>query len=89
MVSWSSRPHLERCRLDVRGGLLGRGSAGGPDQLGGVDLGEAHDGDALGIGGRRVDGVVENAAASEPSTGAGSRALYLPLAVTLPRTAPA
>src|SRR5918996_4747587 len=29
------------------------------------------------------------AAASEPSTAAGSSALYLPLAVTLPRTAPA
>ena len=29
------------------------------------------------------------AAASEPSTAAGANTLYLPLAVTLPRTAPA
>jgi hypothetical protein len=56
-----ARPHLERCGLDVRGGLLGSGDAVGPDQLGGVDLGEAHDGDALGIGSRGIDGVVENA----------------------------
>ena len=51
----------ERGELAERGGLLGAGDAGGPDQLGGIDLGEAHDGDALGIGGRGIDRVVEDA----------------------------
>jgi hypothetical protein len=55
-----------------------------------LDLGETHDGDALGIGSRSIDRVVEDAGRSLRSVhGSRSRALYLPLAVTFPRTAPA
>ena len=53
MVSAASSPSAVVCSA--------AGDAGGPDQLGGVDLGEAHDGDALGIRGRGIDGVVEDA----------------------------
>jgi hypothetical protein len=73
-----------------KGGLLAPSDTGRPDQLGGVDLGEADDGHTLGIGGGASTAPYRTpAAASEPSTTAGSSALYLPLAVTLPRTAPA
>src|ERR671918_1333701 len=57
----SAGDDVEHGELAERGGLLGRGNTGRPDQLGGVDLGEAHDGDALGIGRRGIYGVVEDA----------------------------
>jgi hypothetical protein len=57
----SAGDDVERGELAERGGLLAAGAALGPDQLGGVDLGEAHDGNALGVCGRGVDGVVDDA----------------------------
>jgi hypothetical protein len=44
-----------------RGGFLAACDAGGPDQLGGVDFGQAHDRDALGIRCRCVHRVIEDA----------------------------
>jgi hypothetical protein len=46
----SAGDDVERGELAERGGLLAAGDALGPDKLSGVDLGQAHDGDALGIG---------------------------------------
>src|ERR671911_3123873 len=57
----SAGDDVERGELAERGGLLAAGDALGPDQLGGIDLGEAHDGDALGIGGRGVHRVMKDA----------------------------
>ena len=40
----------ERAELAEYRGLLGRGDTGGPDKLGGVDLGQTDDRDALRVG---------------------------------------
>jgi hypothetical protein len=51
------------------------GDAGGPDQLGGVDLGQAHDGDAS-ASAADIHGVVEMLAATSGRRRPPDRALY-------------